>query len=213
MRLNSMLKKSRSVFIIFSLGLMFLGQIKALDIGDIPEGIHSHFYRKPPAPSQVALPKELLKTLDQVYPGFRMAKKKDYCMKDLIQHLQLAGVNPGEKWAYGALRQDFNGDKQEDYALIINYQDKFILVGALKSNNPNQPYQVGTLAPAMVAAGERTPMHEVSSKICEGVLKVGPSWSFANKSYPSPYLGMFNASSAMIFYYQDNHWIRIGYEP
>lgn len=163
-----------------------------------------------PDPKVLSLPQALKKNLEKKYPGFRIAEKKDYCPNYLKQHLQMAVSGKDEVWAYGLLSQDFNQDKAADYALILEYQGKFILVGALKkSKSPG--YDLKTLSPALVAPGERTFKRDIVGNICSGLLVVGPSWP--DLDILTPYLAMVNASSAMTFYYQKGQWQETGYEP
>jgi hypothetical protein len=171
--------------------------------------------QKIPPPAEVKLPQDLLDFLHQKYPGFRIAEKKDYC-SNFPSYFQFVSPN---RWSYGALSADFNGDQLEDYSLIIKSKNKFLWLAALKNKKGKVPYEVKVLGPPMIW-GETTQKKEVRNKICDGVFlmgdahKIGPSEKDKEKgSNPYPYIGIENASSAIQFYWKDGDWHQWGYEP
>lgn len=160
-------------------------------------------------PAQVALTKELVSFLNHRHPGFRLADKKDYCRNFERENLPYVGRDG--QWSYGALKGDFNGDRLEDYALIIKTGGRYLWLAALKNKGPEPAYEITEFGEPFIRS-DRIPATKLKGKICDGLFVIGGPGGL-ERINPFDYFGMENASSATQFYWKDGKWNETGGEP
>ena len=160
-------------------------------------------------PAQVTLGADLVRLLNQRYPGFRLAAKKDYCQNFEGENLPYVGRD--RQWAYGALKGDFNGDQLDDYALIINAGRGYLWLAALKNKGVEPAYEITEFGEPFIRS-DRIPATKLKGKICDGLFVIGGPGGLEGLN-PSDYFGMENASSATQFYWKEGKWAETGHEP
>jgi hypothetical protein len=87
-----------------------------------------------------SLDPEITKFLQQRYPGFRLAEKSDYC--DFIRDNPENSSYKGTKWSFGAMKSDFNGDRLDDYVMVLYVKGRYPWLAVLKTKDPRRPYTI-----------------------------------------------------------------------
>lgn len=165
-------------------------------------------------PVEITPPGDLIEALNQKYPGFRFAQKKDYCS----EFRSTLSFFSSATWSYALLKADFNRDQIEDYSAIIKDKGRYRWVGALKTSDSIPSYDITDFGPPSIPERESR-RKEVKKKICHGVFITAPSEELGiggkDSSFPknSTYVGFENAAIGVQYYWDQGKWIETGFEP
>lgn len=164
------------------------------------EGPHRQMVVEPPA--------DLVHLLQEKFPGSRIAGKGDYCKDFDRQVVRFAGRDG--KWSYGLVQADFNGDKLDDYSVIIRFGKSYRWLGALRAGGTGNSYSITDFGLPIIPSEFNPTPHSLNGKICDGALVVGDAKELGNQF---PFVGIESAGSAIQYYWKDGQWVQTGYEP
>lgn len=207
--------KKKWAFIFF--GWVLILPVWAEEQSPLPAGSPAG---KPAFPTEITLPKNLMRQIEKEYPGARIAGSKDYCPEFEKSVLAYSEGKKGP-WSYGALKGYFNDDKLDDYSLIIRFKNEYRWLAAIRNSAQNEPfYQITFLAPPVIPEPgfDEKPVEGSKEKICGGVFSLtagntlyqyeGNQQRFYNP-YPSP--GIVSDGSAIYYYWKAGKWEVFGY--
>ncbi|MBF0104735.1 MAG: hypothetical protein HQM16_05350 [Deltaproteobacteria bacterium] len=153
------------------------------------------------------LPNDLVEQLQRRYGPFRLANQNDYCPE--IKN-STAKITVGNRWSYGGIAGDFNGDTNLDYSIIIGVDFRFVWLLAEKKTTVGRPYLVTNLSWPSVRHFAVTGK-VMTGKLCDGVLIMGDAASLKqNNAYP--YFGLADLENHVQIYKKGKYYLQTGYE-
>jgi len=181
------------------------------------------FARESGIAAPASLDPDLIKVLQKRYPGFRLAEKRDYCgfLRDEPEVLAYRRT----KWSYGALKSDFNGDKEDDYAMIVRAKGRYLLLVALKTyDDPREAYRIKNFGQPHIG-WRHTPEelwdrpepepHLKKGQVCD-LLLVGPPGGLVKGFFkiplnPYPYIHLVGDGEGWEIHWTNSEWKEVSY--
>jgi hypothetical protein len=190
---------------------------------------------QPAPPVSVTLPQALLDQLAAQFPKAQVVTQKDYCAGFAAIRLPYLSGNTGE-WNYSAISGDFNGDAQNDYAVIVRNNKALQVLAALRiAGAQREQYAFTQLGEPsfprdLINPGpNRSKRVAVSGAVCDGILTLIPPNGLQEtvdenvaSDTPATVMKSLNVTDAIGFqgevlgayyYYVDGKWQKTGPGP